>query len=290
MATYFAFNDDCGNYIPQPTENQVSKDPFYLRATLLMESSEYRKLCKRVNYRKRKHKIPEDREIKWSYAWTLRNHKKNSKPIDPKRKYAFLADFDYHTVIDYIQDTLTVIDSLDYASIIFTVTPNCTTMKFDPHRMHQMHLETTMQRIEMELNSDTDGLCVLFLDPESKKSDCNMRDTYYKLRADGGLLKEHKKIKDSINFEDSNHSIGIQLTDLIAGSFGAFLKSVTSNTYERGKQMFLESVFEHIRQQDDELFGYGICEIPTDAEIRANLRKSVENIRHCESKRGQIFD
>jgi len=281
MATYFAFNDDNGKYFENASIKQLRAHPFLIRSTLLLRSDEYQKLCNKVNYRKRKYELPENREIKWSYPWSLRKHSKNNEEIKSDRPYYFLKDIDYHKVVDFIDDALSTLSELNYLKIILTITKGTGQTGIKQISIQKMHLETSMQRIEMELNSDSDGLCILFLDPESKEVDQSMREAYYKIRANGSFLSKYKKIKDSLSFEDSNHSIGIQMADYVAGATGAFLRSQSSENFQKGKEMFENHVRPFIRQKDGSCLGFGICEIPTLAGLRSELKNIFEpNLRH----------
>jgi hypothetical protein len=281
MPTYFAFNDDYGHYKPKPSNKHLRSHPFYLRATLIVRSDEYIKLSNKINYRKRKFGFPEDREIKWSYPWSLRKHFKNNKPITSKYRYHFLKDIDYHKVIDYVEESLAVLKDLNYASIVVTITEGKEFLNIKPERLQEMHLECAMQRIEMEIGGSTETICVLFLDPESKDLDKGMRNSYFKIRSDGGIMKKYKRIKDSLNFEDSNHSIGIQMADLIAGSFASCLKNRVSDSYGRGDKMFRSHVQPLLRECNGNTFGYGICEVPTNADVRKGLTEAIY-AEHCQ--------
>ena len=44
MSTYFAFSDECGDYVQHISKRQLKIHPFYIRATLLINSDEWKKL------------------------------------------------------------------------------------------------------------------------------------------------------------------------------------------------------------------------------------------------------
>lgn len=76
--TYFCFSDECGDYYMNINTKQLLNHPFYVRATFIMNSSEWKYLNKRFRELRKKHGIPNG-EIKWANLWSLRKFQKTAK-------------------------------------------------------------------------------------------------------------------------------------------------------------------------------------------------------------------
>jgi hypothetical protein len=66
MSILFEFSDESGDYKQDRTEKFNQKTPYYVRATLLLNASDWKELYNRFHYVKKKYKLP-SKEIKWSY-------------------------------------------------------------------------------------------------------------------------------------------------------------------------------------------------------------------------------
>lgn len=129
--------------------------------------------------------------------------------------------------------------------------------------LHKMHLQDIMQRIEMEIQND-DNLAIFFLDPVGLRSDSKLRQTYHEIYSQGDFIKEYKHIKDSLSFELSYHSIGIQIVDFCAGIFNSTLKG-----YPTSQDIFKDYIWDFIRKSISEnLYGYGIIEVPKNNVVK----------------------
>ncbi|MBA7700662.1 hypothetical protein ES703_109385 [subsurface metagenome] len=94
-----------------------------------------------------------------------------------------------------------------------------------------------------------------------------LREVYHDIFVEGDFINKYMHIKDSLNLELSHHSAGIQLADFISGCFTGFLRGWSFST-ESCKELILP----HLRKNDDgEVLGYGIREVPRDEEIRAAI-------------------
>ena len=90
------------------------------------------------------------------------------------------------------------------------------------------------------------------------------------------FIKEYKNLKDTLNFEPSHHSVGIQLADYLAGCFNGFMKG-----FDRSTEIFKNIIYPLVRKNPNEdTLGWGIIEIPTNNKIRKNLRKKLDGIIH----------
>lgn len=133
-----------------------------------------------------------------------------------------------------------------------------------------------MQRLEMELRFDDGNLGVLFIDPVSNEKNEMFRQIYYDLFENGDLLK-YKFIKDSLNIENSHHSVGIQIADYISGVFSSILKASDKNDYSIGTKMFYDYVHPNLRRDSlGEIHGFGIREVPRNELNRVWLIKQMK--------------
>ena len=71
MSTYFGFSDECGDYLQGINEKQLKTHPFYIRSTLLINSSEWKKLNSLFQHLKTTYELPKHKEVKWSYLWQI---------------------------------------------------------------------------------------------------------------------------------------------------------------------------------------------------------------------------
>ncbi len=267
--TYFCFSDECGDYKPLMSEKQIRIHPFYIRTTLIINSQEWKTLNTNFKKLKNKYGLPVSKELKWANLWTLRNFQIKRKPIPEKYDIKYLERFDYHRLIDFVEESLGLFDNLKEKKIIATYTKNPVLFGTNEKSMLSFHLQEHMQRIEMELQIDEDNLGVLFFDPISNEKNEQFRQIYNDLFENGDFVKSYKFIKDSLNIENSHHSVGIQITDYISGAFSSILKASENKDYSRGIKMFYDYVHPNLRKSRDErIQGYGIREVPRSVPNR----------------------
>jgi hypothetical protein len=271
MSIIFGFCDESGEYKPDRSDRFNRIVPFYVRGTLLIEAADWKELYNRFNYIKRKYKLP-DEEIKWSYLWSIRSHQKNNTKINEKDDYYFLREFEYHQLIDYVEETLAILNMIESSDIILTVTSNNSNCKFGMEHLYEMHIKSLLQRTEYGLNGKTNGFATLFFDPINAKTNEMLRNIYKKIYKSGDFVKEYKHIKDSLNIEYSHHSVGIQMADFICGCFIGYLKG-----YSRSVEIFNKNIMPNLRMHKKSILGAGIVEIPTNPEIRIKISDIVEN-------------
>ncbi len=269
MAIYFAFSDENGVYHANRNENFLSRHPFYVRCTVIINGDEWKKLNLLFVQLKKKYNLPVEKEIKWSYLWSLKKLKVSGKGISKKEKFYFLKDCDTHLLLKFIEESLDLLGHLSFAKIILTVTNNRDCARINESSFYKMHLQEVMQRVEMELRKEDESLCVLFMDSISERKDRLLREVYNSLFHEGDFV-EYRHLKDSLNFEASDHSVGIQIADYIAGCFSSTLKG-----YKSGKGIFDSYVKCYVRTgaASSMLLGYGIREVPRNDTAREALRK-----------------
>jgi hypothetical protein len=276
VATYFAFSDESGQYRDNASDNWCRRNPYYVRSAVLLDIESWRTLRSRFfALKKDKHGLPADREIKWSYIWSLHKHRQNNEGIPKRAPYYFLRNVSERKLLDFVSDSCELLNECNYCKIMFTVTfnnPNFTTTKA---AIYKMHLQELMQRVEMEIQSELDNLAILFLDPTSRGVDRLIRDAYSEIYFSGDFIKQYSHIKDSLSFELSHHSFGIQMADYAAGIFCGFLRG-----FKDSQELFDRRICGLIRKDDksDAILGYGIREVPRNQGVRNRLKITLSNV------------
>lgn len=278
--TYFCFSDECGDYKPSMSAKQLRIHPFYIRTTLIINSNEWKTLNSNFKGLKSKYGLPISKELKWANLWTLRNFQKNSKPIPDKYDIKYVEHIDYRKLIDFVDESLALINNLNEKKIIATYTKNPIALGTNEKSILSFHLQEHMQRIEMELQVDEGNLGVLFFDPVSNDKNELFRQIYNDLFENGDFVKNYKFIKDSLNIENSHHSVGIQITDYISGAFSSILKASIDNDYSRGVKMSFDHVHPNLRRSwNGTIQGYGIREVPRSKANRDWLISQMNNFK-----------
>lgn len=278
MSIFFGFSDECGLYKRRRSNGHLRVHPFYIRSTLLIEANEWKTLNTQFQDLKTLYNFPIEKEIKWAYLWRIRNYQKKGQPIPENEPFKFLEDLPYKDLIDFVEKTLKLLDSIEYKKIIITYSDNNSCPKYNEKNLLKMHLMNHMQRIEMQIQTrQEENLAVLFFDPINEETDKLLRDIYFDLFNSGDFIEDYKHIKDSLNIEQSHQSVGIQIADYISGSFSAVLKGLTKDGYERGKEMYFNSVHPNLRTYRNTIWGAGIIDIPTDQEQRKEIVKGYKS-------------
>lgn len=270
MAVKFAFSDECGHYSPIRTEKQNKVHPFYIRSLFMINGDEYRKLCHNFAILKQNFGLPE-KEIKWAYIWTLRTHyKKGTKPLE-KDDCFFLKDINYHVIIDFVENSLLLLQKMEFCKTVFTITDNNSNAKFSEKDLFKMHITSLLQRVQYEVQLKTEDLAVLFFDPLGENKSKLLREIYFEIQEKGDFVQNYTHVKDSLNLEFSHHSTGIQIADFLAGVMAGTLKG-----YERSVQIFNNAVKPVLRDYNNKILGAGICEVPTDSTQRQKMREHLK--------------
>lgn len=159
--------------------------------------------------------------------------------------------------------------------MVLTVTANKATNFWYNKTIYKWHLQELMQRMEMEIQQRFDNLAVMFFDSTDIGVEKLLREAYSSIYTSGDYIKNYSHIKDSISFEQSHHSFGIQIADYTAGSFNGFL-----HDYEFGTSIFKECIYGLLRRDDKgEMMGYGIRVVPSsDKDLSVNLVKRLTNL------------
>lgn len=270
MATFFLFSDEAGQYQRSPTGAFCKKYPFYIRSAVLLDVESWITLKDKFFSLKQQSGLPINKEIKWSYLWSLTKHNNNFEAIPTDADYYFLKDFTLKTLYDLVINSCSLLESCAYCKIVLTVTANKTDNKWDDKTIYKWHLQELMQRVEMEIDNRFDNLAVMFFDSTDLAVEKLLREAYSSIYTGGDFIEKYSHIKDSISFEQSHHSFGIQIADYAAGSFNGFLHDFQFGTY-----LFTEHLYGLLRRgETGEIMGYGIREVPSS---EVDLRHQLEN-------------
>ena len=96
----------------------------FIRTTLLINASEWKALNSSFRILKEKFEIPIHQEIKWANLWSLKIIQNRGKKIPRKHDLKPLENFDYHNLINFVEECLSLIENLQDKKIIATYTRN----------------------------------------------------------------------------------------------------------------------------------------------------------------------
>jgi hypothetical protein len=244
---------------------------------VLLDVDSWRKL--KIEYAKLKtetYGLPAGKEIKWSYLWSIKKHANRNEIIPTDREYSFLNGVQYEKLLRFVGDSCRLLIGCAYCKLIFTLTFNNTSLYQTKESILKMHLQELMQRIEMEIQSDSDNLSIMFFDSENPSTESLLRNAYRLIYTNGDFITEYRHIKDSISFELSHHSFGIQMADYVAGIFHGFLQG-----YKDSSELFSTFVYQMLRRDKDngKILGYGIREVPSNAQYREIIEAKFSNLQ-----------
>ena len=282
MATYFVFSDESGEYLER---SRTPRHKYFVRSALLFNSVNWTELKNAVDNLKAGAGIPAYREFKWCYISPIKSYQKYSHKLRKTRDWHSYKDYDIGTLIKFVCENILLFHKYQDSKVIYTFTENkpwtiltaggkitgLETKNPTTHNIYKWHLQELMQRVKMEMQSG-DNLAVLFFDQDNKKTELHLRNSYHDMYHTGDFIKEYKHIKDSLCFEHSHQSTGIQIADYIAGIFNAFL-----NDDEISYDLMKNCILPILRKSPSgDYLGYGIREVPRDENRRQSLRQKIK--------------
>ena len=271
MPVFFVFSDEAGSYRQNRSEKFLKAHPFYVRASLIISADDWIRLNSKYLKIKGEYAIPKDKEFKWSFIWSLKKSKTDGT-LTKKDEYYFLKNYTEEDLIAFVIDCLKILTECSFCKLIFTITFNSLVPRINEADLYKMHLQDTMQRIEMEIQNKSDNLAIIFLDPVGLRNDSNLRQSYHEIYIHGDFIQEYKHIKDSLSFELSHHSVGIQIVDFCAGIFNSALKG-----FPVAKDIFKNYIWGFIRKDKSEnAYGYGIVEVPKNNILRDKIKRKLD--------------
>jgi len=266
MAIFFIFSDEAGNYRKEKNEKFLKNNPYYIRANLFIKANDWIKIKKELDRLRRAYKLPLNKELKYSYIWSIQKHRTNKKEISQDKEYYHLRNFTPDTLLNFVTAAITLLHDLHYCKIVITVTRN-ENCQYPEEHIYEWHIKNALQRIEMELQEKSENLGVLFIDALDETRDKKLRNSYANILREEDFIKDYKHVKDSLNLEFSHHSVGVQLADFVAGVTNSFLRR-----FPEGSKIFSKYVKPLLRKSNGKSIGYGILDIPTKS-FRDNLEK-----------------
>jgi len=265
LDTFFVFGDEVGEYKEEKDRSKsfLRINPFYIRSAYLINTSDWKLLKEKEKEIRLEFKLPENREIKWSYLWAIRMHLKNKEIIPKDKPYYFLKNYELEDLKAFVVKVISILGYLDSVNIIFTITVNKNVECNTELDIVKWHIQETMQRVEMEIQS-TDSLAIFFFDESNEKTNKHIRNSYRKIYENGDFIETYSHIKDSLAFELSHHSVGLQVADYLCGSLHGSLKKYTFSL-----EVFNNYIKPKLRTDTSGNFmGFGIREVPKDWAVR----------------------
>ncbi|HQJ56880.1 MAG TPA: hypothetical protein PLH46_04475 [Caldisericia bacterium] len=260
--TIFVFSDE--------SSDEKQKE-IYTRGSLIIDSFEYLDLKEKFYEIKRNilgEKV-KDEEFKFHYLWLKIRYDEGINIKD--EKFEKFKHINLNTMIKFIEETFILLKNYSSIKIIYTYSSKDEINNYIINKKFKdlisEHLHIHMQRINMYCN-DSNSCACFFLDYDSKNEKL-LIDIYNKMIKNGDFYILYKNLKDSLNFEQSEHSVGIQIVDFVLGCFKNFLKK-----YEPSYSLFCKYIFNKIRTYKGKIYDkddknnlkcYGVIVIPTDS-------------------------
>ena len=270
MAIFFAFSDESGNYKQNRNHRFNLLNPYYIRASFIMDGEDWHYLDSIFWDLKREYSIPQTIEVKYSDLWTLQQyHNHPQREVDTRLRN--IIDQPIERLIEFIESAVALLNTLNNPQIIVTISKNDMFGTPEEKDVYTWHLQNLLQRIQMDLVSpdelSTDNLCLIFIDPINERINKILRESYNQLFVYGDRFTHFSTIKDCLHFELSHHSCGIQIADYIAGITQGYL---LRRNYSIG--IFNRQICPLLRKSNTgRIMGYGIIEIPSNPRIRTFL-------------------
>lgn len=268
MAVYFVFSDEVGDYSESPRPGFLRAHPYFIRAGVMIKGDNWVLLRDAFNSLQEKYQFPNDYELKWAYIGSIIAHREHGEAIPNERPYATFKDYSSEDLLSFVKDAVSLLKICEFCRIIYTVTDNRVVQRIAKNKLYKMHIQDLMQRTEMHLQN-IEGLAVMLLDPKDEATDSHVRNAYAAIYRDGDFIEKYNHVTDSLSFVHSSQSFGIRLVDYSAGIFNNFMRG-----YPQSIELFKNQVWPLVYKSPiGNPLGWGICEVPTDANARGNIRQ-----------------
>jgi len=199
----FIFSDESGG---------IKAESYYLRTALMVNAGGYFQLQRQFIELKKEYGIPLDEEFKAADVWHLLKYQENGTPL-PKRHKQRLEKYTkkhYSYYWEFILKSLELIP--DTSTIIAVWTYFFNTPFKAQEEIEKDFLQVLMLRIEDELKEQGRHGIILY-----DQSSIEKLSNYYNLIFhEGKFVNSYTHIKDSIAFEVSTFSSGLQIVDYTA--------------------------------------------------------------------------
>lgn len=263
MNAYLIFSDETGAYCKNPNEKFRHSHPFYIRSNVRFSSDDYRKFQNEIQELNKQYGVPIGEEIKWSDLWEIHKGKYRSE---------FLKEKSEDSLKGYYRRVFNHAISKNSLEFIFTITCIYTQPCYQSEEgILKFHLQEAMQRVNMDAQPDDFAIIIIDeLNPDKIKK---LKLACHEIAVTGDFIK-YKNIYSGILTESSLQSAGIQIADFAAGIMNGYLRGalLSRGKYEFATGLFDEFVLPHLRHHPDgRIMGYGVREVPSDANIRTKL-------------------
>lgn len=260
MEHYFIFTDESGAYETVKGKKFLEKTPFYIRSNVALLGEDYFLFQKEVQKLNEEYKIPYGEEIKWADLWGIeKGHFRKG----------FLKNYGKETLQQYIVNFLSIYSKFEKTFIILTITDNTCT-NYDKVKLIFMHIQDAYQRVQMEIGSN--GFAVFIMDELDHEMQKILKQKGYELVLNGDKYLKYSNVFQSLLFDYSNHCPGLQLADYVAGATNGYVRRYFSHQsgFDFANELYIDVLSDRIRCGASP-FGYGIIEIPSDAQFRNEL-------------------
>lgn len=276
------FTDECGSYQKDKSSSFVKAHPFYVRANLMINLDDYLLVEKDYYNCKKKIGIDIRSEIKWShYGNAIKNI---NVPFPPEITSKELELF--------YKEAIEALIKRKSAKVFYTITYNPKVKRIDEVKLIKMHLQNAFQRVQKEAELIPATAFVIADDLNAKNKP--LKKAMFDLTADGDLYTKYECVNKGLFIDYSDQCCGLQLADICAGIFTAYLKYTISDEKEMNKYRFAHDMFEqylysliradNTRGEWDKVYGYGIRNVPNECgeDMARKVSRIVQGLRHNE--------
>lgn len=280
MSVYICFNDESGSL-------QDKNKKFYVRASLIINAEDLKKIEKRIKKIKEKKRLYNlDVEIKWQDLWQIKQCFEDK--LEPKKQklkeiYQHLNSIgkDHHLLINYCEKSLSILSKID-CQIILTFTETNKYLSHKPEDIYKFHMQTHLQRLQMQYQVDKNAIVLIIYDSMNEDEKKIFKQIYNKIITNGDFIKDYSVVYGSLLFDDSCSNTLLQITDFIAGSFVNLLVAVSKGNeknYKKSVKFYSKYIKPKIPKKHGDIWGIGLMEVPTDRSIRENYKSKIGNLR-----------
>ncbi|KAA0005769.1 MAG: DUF3800 domain-containing protein [Thermoplasmata archaeon] len=197
------FSDEAG---------EIKPSKYYIRSAVMIPEEKYFVMQRDFFKLKKEYEIPLNEELKTSDIWHLKLYQEGKRPL-PKKHRKRLHKYTkrhYTHYLKFIERSLNLLPG--DAVIITTWTHFFDNVFKEQDEIERDFLQTIMLRVEDELKEYGERGIMLYDQTSMDK----IAGYYHDIFIEGEFVNEYSHIKDSIAFEVSTFSSGIQIVDYIA--------------------------------------------------------------------------
>jgi len=275
MPVFFGFSDESGKYKKDRSDKFISKNPYYCRSAVILESHDWLKLREEFYLLKKNFlNIDRQQEVKWSYIWSLYKHRQKGETIPPNKPYISLCHHPLDKLVEFIRRVLRLLNECRDCRIILTLTFNerQKTKPLESKEILKLHMSHVLEISEKEISKIPESICVLFLNREEPALEKEMKEVFFEIYRKAPSQK-YSHIKNSLNFEYLPYSFGSQLADYCGGVLNGCLR-----LYPQSIDLFCHQVWPKIPKEKNRELGYGLTEVPKNSKNRAELKRILRKV------------